>query len=182
MDKITTIKQSAKSILTGNIESAKNLINKEYPFKKLKPEGRSYTDKEKYEQFVRDGFIDRYSGEKLVNPGMLKVLSFYMPDAFPYQSHWKMEECHNAYWELIPTIDHIVPIANGGADNSTNFATTSMLHNSIKSNWTLYPAGDMAEYDGLTELFVKLTENNLELFEDAYIKRWYKLSTDLKID
>ena len=52
MDKITTIKQSAKSILTGNIESAKNLINKEYPFKKLKPEGRSYTDKEKYEQFV----------------------------------------------------------------------------------------------------------------------------------
>ena len=65
MDKITTIKQSAKSILTGNIESAKNLINKEYPFKKLKPEGRSYTDKEKYEQFVRDGFIDRYTGEKL---------------------------------------------------------------------------------------------------------------------
>lgn len=40
----------------------------------------------------------------------------------------------------------------------------------------------MAEYDGLTKLFVKLTENNLELFEDAYIKRWYKLSTDLKID
>lgn len=86
---------------------------------------------------------------------MLKVLSFYMPDVFPYQSHWKMEECHN----------------------------------SIKSNWTLeqlnwklYPAGDMAEYDGLTKLFVKLTENNLELFEDAYIKRWYKLSTDLKID
>lgn len=112
-----------------------------------------------------------------------------MPDVFPYQSHWKMGECHNAYWELIPTIDHIVPIAYGGADNSTNFATTSMLHNSIKSNWTLkqlnwklYPAGDMAEYDGLTELFVKLTENNLELFEDAHIKRWYKLSTDLKID
>lgn len=46
MDKITTIKQSAKSILTGNIESAKNVINKEYPFKKLKPEGRIYTDKE----------------------------------------------------------------------------------------------------------------------------------------
>lgn len=87
MDKITTIKLSAESILTGNTEAAKNVINKEYPFKKLKPEGRSYTDKEKYEQFVRDGFIDRYSGEKLVNPGLLKVLSFYMPDIFPYQSH-----------------------------------------------------------------------------------------------
>ena len=173
MDKVSAIKLSALSILDGRIDNAKNIINKEYPFKKIIPEGRNYTDKEKYEQFVRDGFIDRYSGEKLVNPGMLKVLSFYMPDVFPYQSHWKMGECHNAYWELIPTIDHIVP----------------MLHNSIKSNWTLkqlnwklYPAGDMAEYDGLTELFVKLTENNLELFEDAHIKRWYKLSTDLKID
>ena len=45
-----------------------------------------------------------------------------------------------------------------------------MLHNSVKSNWTieqlnwkLYPAGDINEYDGLTDLFVKLTENNLEL-------------------
>ena len=69
MDKITTIKQSAKSILTGNIESAKNLINKEYPFKKLKPEGRSYTDKEKYEQFVRDGFIDRRMSQCLLGTG-----------------------------------------------------------------------------------------------------------------
>lgn len=41
-DKITTIKLSVKSILTGNIESARNFINKEYSFKKLKPEGRSY--------------------------------------------------------------------------------------------------------------------------------------------
>lgn len=187
MDKITIIKQSAKSILTGNIESAKNVINKEYPFKKLKPEGRSYTDKEKYEQFVRDGFIDRYTGEKLVNPGLLKVLSYYMPDAFPYQSHWKMEECHSAYWELVPTIDHIIPIAIGGEDNPSNYATTSMLHNSVKSNWTLeqlnwklYPAGDINEYDGLTDLFVRLTENDLELFDDPYIKRWYKLSVGMK--
>ena len=95
MDKITTIKQSAESIFTGNIESAKNVINKEYPFKKLKPEGRSYTDKEKYEQFVRDGFIDRYSGEKLVNPGLLKVLSFYMPDAFDSEplEDGRMSQC-----------------------------------------------------------------------------------------
>lgn len=187
IDKIATIKQSAKSILTGNIESAKNVIKKEYPFKKLKPEGRSYTDKEKYEQFVRDGFIDRYSGEKLVNPGLLKILSYYMPDAFPYQSHWKMEECHCAYWELVPTIDHIIPIAIGGEDNPSNYATTSMLHNSVKSNWTLeqlnwklYPAGDINEYDGLTDLFVRLTENDLELFDDPYIKRWYKLSVGMK--
>lgn len=57
-----------------------------------------------------------------------------------------------------------------------------MLHNSIKKNWTLqqlnwqlYSAGDINEYDGLTELFVKLTEADLELFSDPYIKHGYKL-------
>ena len=148
MDKITTIKQSAKSILTGNIESAKNLINKEYPFKKLKPEGRSYTDKEKYEQFVRDGFIDRYTGEKLVNPGLLKVLSYYMPDAFPYQSHWKMEECHSAYWELVPTIDHIIPTDNlyqrfmYGSSKSSRSFSISLTKRSVSPSYSLMsPAG-----------------------------------------
>ena len=67
MDKVTAIKLSAQSILTGNIESAKNVINKEYPFK-------------------RDGFIDRFSGSRLINPGLLKVLSFYMPEVFSYNA------------------------------------------------------------------------------------------------
>lgn len=125
MDKVTAIKLSAQSILTGNIESAKNVINKEYPFKRLKPEGRNYTDIEEYGQFVRDGFIDRYSGSRLINPGLLKVLSFYMPEVFSYNARWKMGECHNAYWEFVPTIDHIVPVALGGEDNTDNYATTS---------------------------------------------------------
>ena len=62
-----------------------------------------------------------------------------------------------------------------------------MLHNSIKKNWTLQQlnwqlcsAGDINEYDGLTELFVKLTEADLELFSDPYIKHGYKLSVGMK--
>ncbi len=80
-------------------------------------------------------------------------------------------------------MDHVCPVALGGADSMENWATTSMLHNSIKSNWTLeqlnwklYDAGNYNEYDGLTALFVKLTEANKELLSDAYIKRWYKLA------
>lgn len=111
MDKVSAIKLSALSILDGRIDNAKNIINKEYPFKKIIPEGRNYTDKEKYEQFVRDGFIDRYSGEKLVNPGMLKVLSFYMPDAFPYQSHWKSATMHTGSLYLQLTILYRLPTA-----------------------------------------------------------------------
>ena len=158
-------------------------MDTEYPFQKKTAQGRKYTDKEKMEQFVRDGFIDRYSGQKLVNPGLLKVLSHYMPETVPYHAHWKMEFCHNAYWEFVPTVDHIYPVALGGTDSSENWATTSMLHNSIKSNWTLaqlnwklHDAGNYNEYDGLTEIFIKLVRSDEALLKDAYIKKWYRLS------
>ena len=183
MEKIDAIELSATMLLQGKFAEANAVIDKEYPFHKIVAQGRNYTDREKMEQFIRDGFIDRYSGQKLVNPGILKVLSYYMPETFPYHAHWKMEECHNAYWEFVPTVDHIYPVALGGADSMENWATTSMLHNSIKSNWTLeqlnwklYDAGDFDKYDGLTGLFIKLVETDNELLNDSYIKRWYRLS------
>ena len=64
--------------------------------------------------------------------------------------------------------------------------TTSMLHNSIKNNWTLsqlqwslHPPGDYEQWDGLTSLFVSLVAQDKELLKDGYIKRWYRLSTML---
>ena len=82
------------------------MINNEYPFTFLDRSKRTYTETQKIKQYIKDGFIDRYSGERLVNPGLLKVISFYLPNDFPYHPHWKMDKCHNAYWELIPTLDH----------------------------------------------------------------------------
>ena len=67
-----------------------------------------------------------------------------------------MSETHMIYWELFPTVDHVVPIARGGGDDESNWVTTSMLHNSAKSNWKLeelgwqlLPAGDIEQWDGL---------------------------------
>ena len=124
-----------------------------------------------------------YTGNKLLNPGILKVISYYFPDEFPYQSHWKMTETHSAYWELVPTIDHIYPIAKGGIDDEKNWVTTSMKNNSIKSNytideihWKLYPKGNISEWDGLTGLFLELVNRDNELLKDSYIKSWYKVS------
>lgn len=101
---------------------------------------------------MRDGFIDRYTGKKLVIPGILKVMSIYFPEEFPYDPHWRMDKCHIAYWELIPTVDHVVPVALGGADDENNYLTTSMMSNAIKSNftlkqlgWKLYDKGDINE-------------------------------------
>ena len=33
-------------------------------------------------QFIIDGFIDRYTGDKLLNPGMLKIISHYFLFAY----------------------------------------------------------------------------------------------------
>jgi hypothetical protein len=91
--------------------------------------------------FLRDGFIDRYKGDKLVFPPALRLISYYFPDVFPYHKNGKMTEGHIDYWELFPTIDHVVPVARGGQDSPDNWICCSMLTNSIKSNWTLGELG-----------------------------------------
>lgn len=173
----------ANMLLENNKMAAKSIICQEYPYTYYEVEKRTYTMTQKMNQFMKDGFIDRYTGNRLLNPGILKVISYYFPDEFPYQSHWKMTETHSAYWELVPTIDHIYPIAKGGIDDEKNWVTTSMKNNSIKSNytideihWKLYPKGDISAWDGLTGLFFELVNKDNELLKDSYIKSWYKVS------
>ena len=173
----------ASMLLEKNKIAAQSIICQEYPHTYYEVEKRTYTMPQKMNQFMKDGFIDRYTGNRLLNPGILKVISYYFPEEFPYQSHWKMAETHSAYWELVPTIDHIYPIAKGGIDDEKNWVTTSMKNNSIKSNytideihWKLYPKGDISEWDGLTDVFLELVNKDNELLRDSYIKSWYKVS------
>lgn len=182
-DKSNVILDIATMLLENNKTVAKSIIRQEYPHTYYEIEKRTYSIAQKMNQFINDGFIDRYTGERLLNPGMLKIISHYFPNEFPYHSHWKMTETHIAYWELIPTIDHIYPIAKGGEDDEKNWVTTSMKNNSIKSNytideihWKLYPKGDISDWDGLTTIFLQLIRNDKELLKDAYIKSWYKVS------
>lgn len=186
-DKSEIIADIARMILLDKTDAAKAIIHNEYPHKSFDIEKRSYTITQKMEQFLYDGFIDRYTGKKLLNPGILKVISFYFPDEFPYSPHWKMTQTHMAYWDLVPTIDHIIPIAKGGKDDRNNWVTTSMKNNSIKSSWTpdelgwtVYPKGSIEDWDGLTGLFIELVDGNKELLNDNYIKNWYSVSKKLK--
>lgn len=182
-EKIEIIDKASKLLLNNNKEEAIKTINDQYKFEYKKIQKRSYSDSQKFKIFMRDGFIDRYNEEKLLNPGILKVFSTYFPKEFPYHRNWKMNETHIAYWELVPTIDHINPIALGGKDEDDNIVTTSQLNNSIKSNWTLehlrwkiYDAGNIEEWDGLTKIFIELVEKDIALLKDNYIKKWYSIS------
>ena len=92
-----------------------------------------------------------------------------------------MTETHMVYWELFPTIDHIVPVARGGPDDEENWVTTSMLHNSAKSNWTLeelgwqlVPPGDFKQWDGLLGWFVTFLQQQQSHLADKYIRRWHR--------
>ncbi len=185
-DRTETIRVAARALLRGECDTAQAVIDRDYPFVPVASCNRRYSIAEKLAQFKRDGFIDRYSGDKLVHPALLRVLSYHLPQSFPYHSNWKMSECHIGYWELVPTLDHIHPVALGGIDAPENWATTSMLHNSIKSNWTLeqlkwqlVPQGNYADWDGLTGLFLELVEADPILLEKSYIKGWYRATLNI---
>lgn len=180
----STIKNACRLISAEDLIGASRIIATNYPFNPLQNPGRNYTSTMMTKIFLRDGFIDRYRGTKLVFPPVLRLLSHYLPTEFPYHKNGKMREGHVAYWELFPTIDHIVPVARGGSDSNDNYVCCSMLTNSIKSNWTLeqlqwhlLPKGDLTEWDGLIGWFLHQVGADPVILENSYIKRWYTAAT-----
>jgi hypothetical protein len=128
--------------------------------------------------FARDGFIDRYRGGELVYPPVLRVISAYFPEEFPYHKNGRMDLGHMAYWEVFPTIDHVVPVARGGEDAEGNWVCCSMRTNQIKSNWTLdelgwslSPPGEMAEWDGMMGWFIDHLDRHPSLLAVPYLRR-----------
>jgi hypothetical protein len=179
MQKGELIKEICLHLLTGDKAASSELLKKKYPFDSVRIDERKFNLTEKINVFLEDGFIDRYSGDKLVFPGILEIVTAKLPNDFPKQSKWKMSETHIAYWELYPTIDHVTPIARGGKDEPSNCVTTSMIRNDAKANWTLAEIGwsmkakgKLEDWDGLTALFQDLLKKNSELRKNKTIKNW----------
>ena len=174
------IQTVCEALLAGDKKKPSSIARSEYPFTGLQTAARKYSVAEATRLFIRDGFIDRYSGERLLFPAALRLLSVLLPEEFPFQTNWKMSKCHIVYWELSATVDHIVPLARGGLDDDPNRATTSMLRNNAKSNWTLeelgwmlQPPGDFIEWDGLIGWLVEYVKHEPQHLQDPYIKRWH---------
>lgn len=179
-DSALILRAVCDALLNQRSDDAQALITSKYPFSGNPAQARQYSETVKTHLFLRDGFIDRYTGKKLVFIGMLRLISFLLPDVFPYHPNWKMDRCHTAYWELAPTLDHVVPIARGGLDQPENWITTSMLSNARKANWaleelgwTLLPPGKLAEWDGLTTCFMQLVETDPSLRQEKFIRAYY---------
>jgi hypothetical protein len=183
--KAETIKSVCGSLLAGDTQSAAACARSAYPFVPPQSTGRAYTEAQCTSIFIRDGFIDRYSGAQLVFPGTIRLLSRILPSEFPFHPNWKMTETHMIYWELFPTVDHVIPVARGGANDERNWVTTSMLRNSAKSNWTLdelgwqlVPPGDFAQWDGLLGWFIDFVKHDPPHLADKYIRRWQRAAIE----
>ena len=76
-----TIAQACSALGKGAVETARAIISDQYPFSVIKKQGRNYSNREKLRVFRRDGFTDRCSGDKMVFPPVLRVLSTVFPAA-----------------------------------------------------------------------------------------------------
>jgi len=180
IDRSRIIEEVCEAIAGADTNKAAAIVRSDYPFVKPVASGRRITLVEATRVFLRDGFVDRYAGKRLVFPPVLRVISQVLPEEFPFHPNWKMSECHVAYWELSATVDHVVPVARGGRDDETNWVCTSMLRNGVKSNWTLdelgwdlLPPGNLEEWDGLLGWFLRITNSHKDVLRHPYIRRWH---------
>ena len=168
------------AISVASLDEAAAIARAELPFEAFDRAKRSYTPTQAVSIFLRDGFTDRYSGQRLAFPGTLRLLSQLLPEEIPYHSNWKTTECHMLYWHLSPTVDHVKPVARGGLDVEENRVCTSMLRNAAKGHWTLdelgwqlQSPGSLDNWDGMLDWFMKYVRDKPRLRDDEFFKRWY---------
>lgn len=200
-NKSETIRRVCNALLAGKHDDAIQIAHEEYPFIALtrlpclasvpaaprtvcteaatNRSRRVYTKYDLCSLFLRDGFIDRYTGEQLIFPPVFRLLSTVLPEAFPAHPNWKLSASHIVYWELFATLDHIQPIAAGGVDAQENWATTSMLRNMQKSDatlgelgWTIHPPGNSQKWAGLLGWFDAFVTQYPQHLQDSHLRQW----------
>lgn len=130
--------------------------------------------------FVRDGGIDRWTGERLTFAGLMRLRSHIDPEGFRFHKNWKFGECHPDYWTKYPTVDHVEALSLGGADSIGNWVCSCMATNAKKSNLrgeehglTLFEPGDPAEALADLREFIAIMEARPELKKVKFLRPWY---------
>ena len=181
-DASDTLQQVTVALTIGDKSLAKSVLADSYPFVPQSKAKRSYTPQQSLEVFARDGFIDRYTGQRLVYPSVLYAVAAELPKSFPFGGG--RNKSHRAHWELFPTVDHLVPVSRGGPDEMQNWVTTSMTTNMVKSSctleelgWELHPAGNLAEWDGLCSWYLEYATGHDYLASVQSNKGWHHAIT-----
>jgi hypothetical protein len=185
-DRAAIIAHVCEILSSDDFDLAADVIKRQYPFQPIEKSGRRISKVQIIQVFVQDGFIDRYRGTRLVFPPALRLISEIIPDQFPYHKNGKLSLGHFAYWELFPSVDHVVPVARGGADDESNWVCCSMLTNQIKANWTLdelgwklQDRGDFSQWDGMLNWFVReMARDAIRSKAPKYCHDWLRPSRE----
>ena len=174
-----TMEMVCEALEKEDRQKAGELVRSRYPFDPPVDRRKAFTKFARTRVFLRDGFVDRYSGDRLFFPPVLEVISMSIPDDFPMDQSGKMASNHVAHWELYASVDHVVPVARGGAHEMDNWATNSFMHNLIKRHWRLedlgwelLPPGRLDDWDGMLGWFMRYTEERADLLDIGGLRDW----------
>ena len=119
-DKCQVVAAVCKSLAEGDLLAASATLQCNYRLAPEKPTVRKYGPLELTRVFVRDGFVDRYTGKRLTFPRFLRVISGILPTEFLDHRNWKADVTHPAYYERAATADHWKPASRSGPNDDSN--------------------------------------------------------------
>jgi 5-methylcytosine-specific restriction endonuclease McrA len=113
--------------------------------------------------YERDHYQCRYCGQRVILTAVLRMLSRRYPDLIPYTSNWTAGKTHPVFASLSATLDHVEPVATGGAGlDPANLTCACWSCNRRKGDlaladlgWTLRDAHD-DRWRGLADWYVPL--------------------------
>jgi 5-methylcytosine-specific restriction endonuclease McrA len=91
--------------------------------------------------FERDNYTCRLCGRRTIDVEVLRSLSRAFPNELPYDHHWSFTASSPIYWTHTTSLEHVVPIARGGAHDDTNFATSCYACNDARGDYLLEELG-----------------------------------------
>ena len=101
MSKCDVITLACEALSKGQLEESKEIIKVRYRFDMVETKKWNFSKTKLLQVFIRDGFIDRYSGEKLIPTGALSVLSELMPEGrLCLRNWWERLKRREYYWWL----------------------------------------------------------------------------------
>ena len=109
-----TIEMVCEALEKEDTRKAGELVRRRFPFDPPVDRRRAFSKFDRTRVFLRDGFLDRYSGDRLFFPPVLEMISVCIPDDFPLYPSAKMTNSHVAHWELYASVDHVVPVSAVG--------------------------------------------------------------------
>src|ERR1051325_5511023 len=92
-NQISAIREICRLFDKDELDSARRMARRDLPLAPATPARRNPSRSTLAKLWKRDGFVDQYTGQRLVYPGALRLLSALMPDELPYHPRWKIGSC-----------------------------------------------------------------------------------------